>query len=211
MLKLKIEKLPLLLKAGYVFIFFLGLAYLWWPVSPFPAIGKRYDPQRADTAKLLGNPEGIYFTNKEKREVYHFYQQNFLLKKLAIISRSTEWNTSLAKTIINDSAHDNISFLTSFGFPMKQNRLIRGFGEVNAAATAQKNPKKIISFSPEGEEEYSLRLAVYPLRPHPIAQLFVWLAIWATFPLVVSQIRQGIEKIKELNNNMNIVPEINSG
>jgi len=182
---LSLKKIPNKIKIIYLFIFFIGVIYLYWPQSAMPPLPKSHPPQSADLGKIVGMPKKIFFTNKSKAETLEFFQQNYFLPvgQLKIKPLITEYDNQYAKTIINDSASENISFLFEVGFPFKKSLLIRAFGEVDEKKALEKEIKKIISFSPDGEEKYNLRLAVYEIKPNPVAPLFVWLAVWLIIPI----------------------------
>ena len=187
---LSLKKIPNKIKIIYFIILLIGLIYLYWPQSAIPQFPKSHPPQNSDLGKIVGMPEKIFFTNKSKAETINFFRQNYFLPigQLKIKAPITEYDNRYAKTIINDSASENISFLFEIGFPFKKSLLIRGFGEVDEKAALEKDAKKIINFSPDGKEKYNLRLAVYEIKPNLIAPLFVWLAVWLITPLLICSI-----------------------
>jgi len=177
------------MKIATLIIFIFALLYLLLPPPPIPQMGKSYPHQSGDMGTLTGQPQGIYFTNLNQKDVNSFYQENFshsTFLNIPLFTQKIDYRPKeYSKEILNDNVSELTSFLTEFSHPMRESIIINGFGEVGSG--------KKIQFTPENDKEYNLRIAVYYIEPPIWARILVLIGIFILTPIILKRIYKSLK------------------
>ena len=188
------------MRIATLIIFIFALLYLFLPPPPIPQIGESFSSETGEISQLMGKPTGVYYTNLSQEEAIQFYLKYYSYSpflNLPLLTQKIDYSPRYAKEIINDMHEKNTSFLTEVSHPMRESIILKGYGEIDPEAIAQKENKKVIQFKPEKNKQYNLKILVYYIDSPIWARILVLIGIFILTPIILKRIYKSVKEIRD--------------